>query len=378
METNSEYHKKIIKDIIKKHPNNYEKVLRNHYNDTYIWILEKTKKIPLNPYYFSTKCYWALNDITDFPICPVCSHVMSDRYSINVLKGYPKRCSIACMNKDKQHVENVKSTCRKRFNSESPQGSKEVHDKSVKTRYKHNGEGKYYSEESIEKKKQTNIEKYGDPNYNNREQFISTCIERYNVRNPLQCKEIKEKQENTMEKVYGKRFALQLNKFIQKAKETCIKQFGIDSYSKTLMFKKSIVKFLGKKYLYNNVMFDSGWELVFYIWLKDHNISFDYHGDDMVIEYKTSDKNTHHYFPDFKINGQYYEIKGDHFFKDKETSNSTMINPFTKEETSKEKVECIKKNSIILTWKDIAPLYKEIESKYGKNYIKQFRRMQNA
>ena len=33
-----------------------------------------------------------------------------------------------------------------------------------------------------------------------------------------------------------------------------------------------------KFYCYNNVMFDSSWELAYYIWLKDNNINFEYKG----------------------------------------------------------------------------------------------------
>ena len=42
-----------------------------------------------------------------------------------------------------------------------------------------------------------------------------------------------------------------------------------------------------KKYIYDNLRFDSSWEIAYYIWLKDHNIEFEYQPDiSFEYEYK--------------------------------------------------------------------------------------------
>jgi hypothetical protein len=48
------------------------------------------------------------------------------------------------------------------------------------------------------------------------------------------------------------------------------------------------------------------------------------------------DGKTWTYFPDFKVNGQYIEIKGDHFFK-----NGKMICPYRCKNWSDDKYEWI-------------------------------------
>ena len=78
-----------------------------------------------------------------------------------------------------------------------------------------------------------------------------------------------------------------------------------------------------KKYIYNNIKFDSSWELAYYIWLKDHNINFEYHT--VILEYKVNDT-THFYYPDFKVNNELQEIKGTHFFD----KDGQLIDPYSK------------------------------------------------
>jgi len=63
-------------------------------------------------------------------------------------------------------------------------------------------------------------------------------------------------------------------------------------------------------------------ELAFYIWLVENNIPFDFQVDAGFMF--SFDGKNHTYFPDFKIGDLYFEIKGDHFFKE----DGTMQNPF--------------------------------------------------
>lgn len=55
----------------------------------------------------------------------------------------------------------------------------------------------YASEYAKQKMKQTKLEKYGDPNYNNRDKAIKTTLSMYDVTNIAQAPEVKKKIQNT-------------------------------------------------------------------------------------------------------------------------------------------------------------------------------------
>lgn len=97
-----------------------------------------------------------------------------------------------------------------------------------------------YTEEEkrviFEKQCKGKIEKYGNPFYNNAEKRKQTCLERYGdeyYNNP------------------------------KKATETTIKRFGTKNVS--------------YKYFYDDIWFDSSWEVQYYEYLKKNSIEFEYH-----------------------------------------------------------------------------------------------------
>lgn len=80
-----------------------------------------------------------------------------------------------------------------------------------------------------DKVKSTKQKKYGDENYNNREQAKETCLERYNVDNSLKSKEIQEKSKNTKQEKYGDE---NFNNR-EKAKETCLEKYNVEHHLKS-------------------------------------------------------------------------------------------------------------------------------------------------
>ena len=126
-----------------------------------------------------------------------------------------------------------------------------------------------------------------------------------------------------------------------------------------------------KKYLYDDNFFDSSAEIAFYIWLKDNDIEFTFHPNNMKFSYNFNGKQ-HTYCPDFLIGNFLYEIKGDHFFEDKD-SNKKMINPFdrSKDGLFEAKHKCmIDNNVIILTAKTYEFFISYVNKKYGKSFLK--------
>ena len=75
----------------------------------------------------------------------------------------------------------------------------------------------------------------------------------------------------------------------------------------------------------------------------------------------------HLYYPDFEVNGQLYEIKGDQFFKE----NGAMQNPYDHSQDAffEAKHQCALQNKVIfIKQNEIKPYISYVESKYGKNF----------
>ena len=97
-----------------------------------------------------------------------------------------------------------------------------------------------------------------------------------------------------------------------------------------------------KKYKYNGINFDSAVEIAYYIWLTDNHIEFQYKPK-IVFYYEYNDKQ-HFYMPDFKVQDQYVEIKGNQFFD----KNGDMQNPYdhSQDELYRAKQKCMELNNV--------------------------------
>ena len=132
------------------------------------------------------------------------------------------------------------------------------------------------------------------------------------------------------------------------------------------------------RYSYDGYSFDSSIELCFYIWLVDNNIPFTYQPDDFF-EYEY-DGMIKHYCPDFKIGDMFFEIKGDHFFENKDPTKR-MICPWDHKQDNLYEVkhQCMLKNDIlIVTQKDYCIFVQYVVDTYGQNYWKQFKKSNNV
>lgn len=242
---------------------------------------------------------------------------------------------------------------------------------------------------SFEKKQQTCLEKYGDKNYNNREQTSLTMLERYGGTSTLSSSLKTKVQETNLEK-YGGISPMCSTDIQNKQIKTYIENnggMGFASKNVQEKFKKNYKEKYGvihssqnpivrkkqaSKYKFENINFDSKPEIEYYIWLRDNNINFEYQPN-VKFEYSYNGK-IHYYIPDFKINEEFIELKGLHFFKNYDT-NEVMINPFnrTLDEAYEAKHQCMIKNNVkIIT--DFSEFENYVNEKYGKDYIKQFKR----
>jgi ribosomal protein S30 len=267
-----------------------------------------------------------------------------------------------------------------------------------------------------EMSKTTCIEKYGDDYLKkNAKKAAETCLDRYGVTVPFKSEQFKQKSQKTCIERYGVPYSSQNANVQQKAKETRIERYGSDdcfhteeglkkgretriakhgslekaqqvrqshidatkekrygsrTYNNsekrmqtnieryggpTALFSKEIRDKARRKYTYQGMPFDSSWEIAYWIWCIDNGHKIERNNQ----KYPISD--TQYCFPDFIVDGQIVEIKGDNLMK---CSDWPL------------KEACYNRHNIrVLMSADIAPIMEYIEDKYGKQYLKSFRRV---
>ena len=234
------------------------------------------------------------------------------------------------------------------------------------------------SKETQNKVKQTNKEKYGIENYNNREKAKNTCKLKYKCDTVWQAKTTKNKIKQTNLNKFGCEFATQSPIIREKIENTCIKKYGVKTPLKNAEVKEKIkktnIKLYGTSnpnhnhfYVFDNINFDSSYELVYYIWLKDHNIDFEYQPNVKFEYYYNGFKN---YYPDFLVEDNYVELKGLHFFENRDETKK-MINPYdrTQDDFFEAKHQCMIKYEVTIIT-NVNKYIKYVRQKYGKNFIK--------
>lgn len=275
-------------------------------------------------------------------------------------------------------------------------------EKAKRTKFMHFGEGKYFSDAGIEgisksnrenaetrvaKLKETNLKKYNTAwptqNTNIKEKVAKTnlakygnkcslhgsnqentelcMIEKLGVKNPLQNQDIKNKVMETNKNRRGVAWPWASKECIEKRKQNYFEKTGYNYPGQNPEVRRKSVK----HYEYDNQRFDSSWELAYFIWLKDHNIPFEYQCGKLQYEYNGQTKT---YFPDFYVNGQYVEIKGPQFFE-----NGKMINPWDRSQDGlfEAKHQCMLANNVkIIT--DCSSYLKYLEDVYGKDCLSKF------
>lgn len=383
-----------LKQIIEKNPKLFGKILHGTgcYKTTYrpdrdkrqllAWIDRSLPKLQSKKYTLGTKCYWILHGLVDFPVCPICG--LKENYAnmdINIFKGYPIGCTNRCRQKHQLTLHKREETCLDRFG----------------VRYT------WQSEEIKEKNRQLHQQNYGvdvpakSPIIISRSE--SRCMELYGVKNGGGSKEALEKIQKTNLRKRGVKYVWQDPKVRAKSKAKMISKYGVKCYSKTTKFrqqyrKKSLEKYgvenpsqcpkirrkQQQRYLYDDIGFDSAPEVALYIWLRDHQIQFEYQPN-ISFEYEFNGRKFR-YFPDFKIGDQLIEIKGDHFFSE----DGKMICPYRKKSWSDEEYqeECLKyetKHQCMLTngiqiWtsKNYDFYLQYVKVTYGSNFFQSLKR----
>lgn len=127
-------------------------------------------------------------------------------------------------------------------------------------------------------------------------------------------------------------------------------------------------KKLRSRYKINDQYFDSSWELAVWIWAKENEKNIIRLPKYFEYEFKGR---IHRYFPDFEIDGQLIEIKGDQFLN----REGDLKNPFDESQNDfvKAKQKCMENNNIqIWLKKELTPIIKFVENIYGKKFWRKY------
>jgi hypothetical protein len=311
----------------------------------------------------SLKLFWFLNDISDFRKCSICGKVLdkekydlkSGKYLSNTL-----HCSCKCSANDKITIHKRKQTSKHRHDNFTFNNRKKYKETCLKN---FGCENVFQSEIIKNKIKNTNLINHNIEHYVNLDKAKQTNLERYGCENVFANTCIKEKIKQTCLERYGVEHYVNLDK----TKQTNLEKYGVEYpiQCREVRLKQQT------KYDYKNICFDSSPEIALYIYLKDNNIDFEYQPD-IRFEYSVNDK-THYYFPDFRIEDKYYEIKGDQFFDD----CGRMINPYDRSQDAlyESKHQCMKDNNVIILRNNDYQRYLDyVSEKYGNDYLKTFKK----
>ena len=213
------------------------KYVDNRYDDSESW----------------TETVWRIrNNVNIKPHCKECGKELRFPFA--------SFCSYKCRSNNKDVINKTKETCIKKYGVEyvitNENIRNEIQEK-LKPQYKN----------ITIKSRQTKLEKYGDPNYSNKEKRKKTCLEKYGTEYPIQNKQIKEKRKKTCLEKYGVEYSLQsdivkeksektkLEKYgdphfinHEKYKQTCLEKYGVDNSFKSEIIKKQIKEICLEKY----------------------------------------------------------------------------------------------------------------------------------
>lgn len=265
----------------------------------------------------------------------------------------------------KEFKEKAEQTCLQKYGVKNGGGSQQAIEK-IKNAYwaktdiekeniknkrktttleKYDVENVWQSDIIQEKIKQTNLERYGFSSYSKiaeyKTRFQQTNLERYGVDYLIKNKLIKEKARNTCQEKYGgigvaseflkekikttnlEKYGVenpfQAEEIKEKIKDTMLKKYGVPSYTQTEKYRNNLFEKYGayhaptNRYKYKNQYFDSFPELCLYMYCLENNISIIREPIELVFEFEGK---SYHYYPDFKINNELVEIKGDHFLSE--------------------------------------------------------------
>ena len=235
--------KKKIDDIILGSPNRIrESYFLNNHIDIYNDIQKFCEKIlDLS---FSQKIWHWINNIDTYYLCKCGKRITFNK---NWLDGYRNGCSAKCSQSSSLTKEKRKKTNIERYGVDNVSKNKEIKEKIINT----------------------NLEKYGYKstfqNINVREKWINNIEKKYGVNHYFKTKEFKTKCKIYYLQKYGVIHQSNSEEVQKRIKETCVNKYGVTTYLNTEHARSSIKK-------YNR----SSYEKEICNWLDSVNIKYEH------------------------------------------------------------------------------------------------------
>ena len=224
-----------LKQLIEQKRHGYATIIQNSHPELLAYINNNTPLLLSDEYSITTKIYWIINKMTNFPICPVCGNIYGQHLNVSINKPYTKCCSKRCMYQFNEIKQKRKQTCQRKYGGDNPLASLDVQ----------------------HKRRQTCLTKYGVQNAAQseivKEKFKQTCLEKYGVENVFQSTEIKEKIANTNLERYGVENAFQSTEIKEKIKQTCLEKYGVEHACQSTEIKEKIANTNLERYGAENV-----------------------------------------------------------------------------------------------------------------------------
>lgn len=225
-----------ILKIINEYKYGYSKVtqyLKNSHPDIYKYINDLYPQLADPKYKFVQKIYWLVNNLEDYPKCPICGGPNKREYNSYSVMYKSEECSQKCVKKNPINIEKLKQACLEKYGVEYTGQVKEFIKKREDTCIKKFGSKTCLANKDVRKRiENTNLEKYGvtvpAKNKDILQKMQYTCIERYGVINTSQLKENRQKFKKTCLDRYGVDNPMKAKEVEEKSKKTCLEKYGVE------------------------------------------------------------------------------------------------------------------------------------------------------
>ena len=269
-----------IKGLVEEFPDSYARMITASSRKPLMnFIISQTPLLSDRGFKISTKCFWVLNGLKDFPKCQECGNPL--KYNVKVNRGYGSFCSQKCRKSSLIPIEKGKATKKERYGDEcynNPAKAKEtflahfgvsnpnknptIREKIRKTCRERFGVDHNFSSSICKAKRdQTWLRKYGTTNPRATRQvqakYEQTCLEKYGVRNVSRVEEVKQKKKETFSKKYGCSSYIGSRQGQAAITKTFLKRYGVEHPAQN----HEINKKSKRRYLYQGIYFSSSWEL---------------------------------------------------------------------------------------------------------------------
>lgn len=233
-----------LREIVTNNPVNYGEILlskRHNYKYIIDYIEENTPLLKDPIYNLTTKIYWILNGLTDFPKCkhPNCSNKIGIGKRASLKNGYRMQyCSRSCLFSDPEGVKKRQQAYYEKTGYKNPMHNPAIIKKMEENCMKKYGAKNMFSSKHFRKKsKETCLEKYGVDSFSKTKEYRNkvkeTSLKNWGKTSPMKSEKVKEiLKEKTKEK-WGYEYASQSPIFQEKRRKHLKEQYG-DNYNQVI------------------------------------------------------------------------------------------------------------------------------------------------